>query len=89
MTDYISREAALRDWPLCDEPADAYQYIRNFPAADVRSVVRGKWVITTERFAPERICSSCNCRFPVSAGEGITEVLNFCPNCGADMREES
>jgi hypothetical protein len=24
MTDYIPREAALRDWPFCDEPADAY-----------------------------------------------------------------
>lgn len=34
--DYISREAALRDWPLCDEPGDAYQFIQNFPAADVR-----------------------------------------------------
>ena len=53
---------------------------------DVRPVVRGKRIITLERFAPERICSSCKCRFPVSAGEGITEVLNFCPNCGADMR---
>lgn len=53
---------------------------------DVRPVVRGRWIMTTERFAPERICSSCKCRFPVSAGEGITEVLNFCPNCGADMR---
>jgi hypothetical protein len=39
MTEYIEREAALRDWPPCDEPADAYQYIRNYPAADVRPVV--------------------------------------------------
>lgn len=35
MAKYIDREAVLRDWPLCDEPADAYQYIRGFPAADV------------------------------------------------------
>lgn len=37
--EYIEREAVLRDWPLCDEPADAYQFIRGFPAADVREVV--------------------------------------------------
>ena len=40
MDEYIERGAALRDWPPCDEPADAYQYIRNYPAADVRPVVR-------------------------------------------------
>ena len=61
--------------------------VKNCPAADVRPVVRGRWIMTTERFAPERICSSCKCRFPVSAGEGITEVLNYCPNCGARMEE--
>lgn len=44
-SEYISREAALRDWPLCDEPGDAYQFIRNFPAADVRP----RWIPVTER----------------------------------------
>jgi hypothetical protein len=109
MTDYISREAAIKAMDsllhqnfLCvpdsvaqaaatagymDGVKDADIRLRSVPAADVRPVVRGKWIMTTERFAPERICSSCKCRFPVSAGEGITEVLNFCPNCGADMRE--
>lgn len=40
MDEYIDRDAVLRDWPLCDEPADAYQFIRGFPAADVVEVVR-------------------------------------------------
>ena len=44
-SEYISREAALRDWPLCDEPGDAYQFIRNFPAADVRP----RWIPVTEQ----------------------------------------
>jgi len=42
MTEYIDRDAVLRDWPLCDEPADAYHFIRGFPAADVVEVVRCK-----------------------------------------------
>lgn len=62
--------------------------LKSIPAADVREVARGKWIMTTERFAPERICSSCECRFPVAAGEGVKEILSFCPNCGADMRPE-
>ena len=37
--EYIERYKVLRDWPLCDEPADAYQYIKSYPAADVRPVV--------------------------------------------------
>ena len=39
MAEYIEKEKVLYDWPPCDEPADAYQYIRNYPAADVRPVV--------------------------------------------------
>jgi hypothetical protein len=39
MLEYIERGKALKEWPLCDEPADAYQYIKNIPAADVRPVV--------------------------------------------------
>ena len=42
MAKYIDQDAALRDWPPCDEPADAYKHIRDFPAADVRPVVRGR-----------------------------------------------
>ena len=42
MAEYIDRDAVLRDWPLCDEPADAYHFIRGFPAADVVEVVRCK-----------------------------------------------
>ena len=37
MLEYIERGKALKEWPLCDEPADAYQYIKNIPAADVVS----------------------------------------------------
>ena len=88
MTDYISRDAALRDWPLCDEPADAYQYIRSYPAADVRPVVRGKWIKMTGMMPPECTghyeCSLCGWHGRHSS---IEREFNFCPNCGADMRE--
>ena len=78
MSDYISREAALRDWPLCDEPGDAYQFIRHFHAADVRPVV---------------LCRDCKHRFMTPNGwhcpyaEWGIEDDDFC-SCG-EKREES
>lgn len=75
-SDYISREAVLRDWPLCDEPGDAYQFIRNFPAADVRPVVRGVWVKNGWSIR----CSICGYDMPFA-------TRNFCPRCGACMEE--
>ena len=91
MAEYIERETVLRDWPLCDEPADAYQFIRGFPAADVRPVVRGHRIGTKEAedmgdIMKEFTCSVCGC---CEWDCTESESFNFCPNCGADMREEN
>ena len=70
---------------------DVYAAIKSIPAADVRPVVRGRWEkkITGK---PESggtlgyfVCSVCSCRVWATALDG---KLNFCPNCGADMRGE-
>jgi len=97
-TDYISREAAIkefcddcmdREW--CKSNGDSCSRIKNInavPAADVRPVVRAHWIetapINEETMQPFIVkgphlkCSNC----------GIIEFQrNFCPNCGADMRE--
>ena len=84
MAEYIEREAVLRDWPMCDEPADAYQFIRGFPAADVRPVVRGEWLQDCDYHFR---CSICGDRWTVSNGNplDISNGWNYCPNCGAQM----
>lgn len=47
---------------------------------DVRPVVRGKWKkIGKNSFI--FVCSACDKTFPYKT--------SFCPNCGADMREEN
>ena len=57
--------------------------IETIPAADVRPAVRGKWIKPTR--VPDSMLDECSvCGFDTGA-----YTFNFCPNCGADMREES
>lgn len=89
MKDYIPREAAIKTHCSCcawqgnvEPPCDTCKEPDNFrsiPAADVRPVVRGKWIY--EGFMTVK-CSNCNEYFHELEGD------NFCPNCGADMRGE-
>ena len=89
MADYIDREAAID--ALRDAYGDSYRaedYIRAIPSADVKPVVRGKWKRGAfTDVAPKGIeffyCSECGIRYPHIEFPG-----NFCPNCGADMREQ-
>ena len=54
-----------------------------YERADVRPVVRGKWRL----YSPLTDTYECDkCGYQVIDESFRT---NFCPNCGADMREES
>ena len=95
MTDYISREAVL-EFVEPDARPFLAERIKSIPAADVRPVVRGKWLpdydyaeydfdgITLlsepRKFQDGWQCSLC--------GGYMSSETNFCPNCGADMRPE-
>ena len=87
MAEFISREAVMdallheQYGYLCEDA------IRSITAADVRPVVRGKW--------ENNHCSVCGM---MPMGEEIWECcdfaptkfewfMNFCPTCGAEMRE--
>lgn len=58
----------------------AQSRIEALPAADVRPVVRGKWLEPDDDYG-YLMCSACEERSPND------ERWRFCPNCGADMRE--
>lgn len=47
-------------------------------AADVRPVVRGRWITMPYMIGNTHYCSRCN--------ENYGMEYSFCPNCGADMR---
>lgn len=90
MKEYIEREAAIhavvkRFWSkLYVSDVELGDAIEELPAADVVERKRGEWVTVTydvegwgEMF--DEKCSVC----------GFVEYYrhNFCPHCGADMRE--
>lgn len=75
------------------EPADCelMQALRSIPAADVRPVKRGKWIQTTQpmgwRDEECAECSVCGEDFVLDewAMDDFTNLMNFCPACGAKM----
>lgn len=62
---------------------DVLDAVADFPAADVVPVRHGRWFIKTIRGDKRTVCSECLLE------TGTCYEENFCPNCGADMMEES
>lgn len=65
------------------------EYLNEVPAANFRPVVRGKWN-RTDAYPHRLYCSVCYKTY-LKNDELLGRwkfPLNFCPNCGADMREE-
>ena len=88
MAEYIEREVAMKALP-----DDMYGYLhrrilRTIPAADVKPAVRGTW----DKHMVSFYWRCCECGAIMRSN--LSEVflcdnwkINYCPNCGADMRE--
>lgn len=87
MDEYIEKQAAIdaiEEWyelyPDSDAAREALSQvkrrIKKLTPADVKPAVRGRWEVTPLYIK----CSECSDSFPLIP-------QNFCPNCGADMRE--
>lgn len=61
--------------------------LHDVPAADVRPVVRGKWIIHKPFDSGRHNCNECiECSVCGTwFGHDCYEISNFCPNCGAKM----
>lgn len=87
MPKYINADQFERDCMFdreCDDMQDVIYKLRDYPAADVRENIHGKWATICDGLdmVDYHICSLC--------GHNTYEHYpNFCPNCGADMRGET
>ena len=59
---------------------DIAKGLNAIPAADVRPVVRGKWIVRGQ----DIYCSACKSESGYNPF-GASSFSNFCPNCGAEM----
>lgn len=94
---YIELEMALTAQNKSMNLNEMRERLKRIPAADVRPVVRGKWVDNKGSPVPwgeknkncpihSAYCSVCG--EWLTASDEYFVIGNFCPNCGADMREE-
>ena len=98
MAEYIERESLLKQMegycsancghehsedPLCPScfMNDAIILVEDWTAADMRPVVRGEWIHHKGGYSDHYECTVCKKAIV------LTERWNFCPNCGADVRE--
>ena len=99
MTDYISREAAFKEFAefvrdsnnsdFVDAPTwnDAVSLIGSLPAADVVEVVHGQWIEFDHSYLPPYQgipMIRCN-KCGYERGDHARTPKKYCPSCGAKM----
>lgn len=92
MAEHINREKTINEFAIRSSfydaewgnkrftPDDVEEILRSIPAADVRPVVRERWIEKGGIWE----CPECKAAYKARL---LYIKPNFCPNCGADMRE--
>lgn len=96
MAEYIDRREVVEaicfncsEINICVGVCDDTDRIINIPAADVRPMVRGKWLMDRDPGEPWKYTWKYKCD---QCGEVTNNTCmgkpryNYCPMCGADMR---
>jgi hypothetical protein len=84
--EYIEREAAkMAVVEAIGKGHSPFNAIVMLPAADVRPVVRGKWIKYAPYNSDMMTCSECE-KYWIFDGDQYD--YHYCHNCGADMRGE-
>lgn len=97
MDEYINRdklrlmkveECAGHTVEYADGWKSCIQWLKSLPKEDVRPVVRGKWEEHSSMIDSYKRCSKCGVVMPIAEiPSWLYYNLDYCPNCGADMRE--
>lgn len=78
---YEQASIRLKGEPIAGAACIAVE-VEDIPAADVRPVVKARWIPTGETaevYGDVYKCSACGCC--------DIDEMDFCPNCGAKMEE--
>lgn len=88
MARYINADELMKRWDKLSPRGrtEFDQEIMVQPTADVKENVRGEWIAFESYVGDESYkCSKCGCK---ALEDGIESYKsNYCPFCGADMRE--
>ena len=87
-TEYISREAAIEALCKAHSPYPrgreiSVRAIHEIPAADVRPVKHGEWIVDGPGDYQLIECDQCHAQM----WNHQSELPNYCYECGADMRK--
>ena len=97
MAEYITKEQAINALLLKGQKSTRYklgetwelnlfeiqEVINAMPAADVQLIRRGRWKLTNN--PSFRKCSECGAWWGSDIADNY--FTNYCPKCGADMRD--
>lgn len=89
--EYVARTAALQAvgdvHPLDYNGQGIVERIKAIPAADVRPVVKAKWVWLSSTYdrIPCEMRYECSACYHETISHGNKPWEKFCPNCGAKM----
>lgn len=62
--------------------------IDRVPTADVVERRRGKWIWMGDKGDSRFMCSICKWKEAVPTRMGVPNIWEYCPSCGAYMRED-
>ena len=80
--------AVCYGWPCAAAVIEDYLHMGAIPAADVATVVHGRWEYTPQTF---NTLGQIRCPFCAwwSLDQSIDGIYKYCPNCGAYMMGEN
>jgi len=66
----------------------AIELIKRQPTIDAEPVRHGKWIWKGEDGDSRWMCSECKCKEYVPTCNGVPDIWQYCPSCGARMDKE-
>ena len=83
--DELKEQMVKYGWKHPD--STVHEFVDDMPSADVRENIHGEWKEEPSIFPNNPFVRCSECGEEALLDENGVAKSNFCPNCGADMRE--